>query len=254
MTKAVGKLRGLAVLYSLLGMVFLWWLLSIMINRPILPSPKEVSLALFREMATGEVLGHFLWSLYRVLAGTALAVLTAVPIGLILGQSERADKAFSPVIYILYPIPKVVFLPIIILFFGPGDLSKILIISLILFFQTLVLVRDLASAVNPQLVRSVRSLGASLISLQRFVYLPAVLPGILTGLRQGIGTSVAVLYVAELFVTTKGLGYYIYLTGSTMLDYPAMYGGVLLMGFLGLGLYLIIDWAEKRMCPWKFVK
>jgi ABC-type nitrate/sulfonate/bicarbonate transport system permease component len=94
-------------------------------------------------------------------------------------------------------------------------------------------------------------LGAGRRALYRFVYLPASLPAILTALRQSIGTAVAVLYVAELFATQRGLGYYIFYTGSTLLDYPAMYAGVVAMSLLGLGLYFGVDWLERRVCPWQ---
>ncbi|MBN1260565.1 MAG: ABC transporter permease subunit, partial [Anaerolineae bacterium] len=97
---------------------------------------------------------------------------------------------------------------------------------------------------------SVRSLGAGRRALFRFVYLPASLPAILTAVRQSIGTSVAVLYVAELFATRWGLGYYIYLQGSTLFNYPAMYAGVLVMSLLGLGLYFGVDAVERRLCRW----
>jgi NitT/TauT family transport system permease protein len=79
------------------------------------------------------------------------------------------------------------------------------------------------------------------------------LPAVLTGLRQSIGTAVAVLYVAELFATQRGLGYYIFLHGSTLLDYPRMYAGVLAMSLLGLGLYFLVDGLHRRLCPWQFV-
>ncbi len=123
---------------------------------------------------------------------------------------------------------------------------------LILFFQILVLVRDQASNIRPELIQSVRSLGAGRKALFRFVYLPASIPGILTALRQSVGTAVAVLYVAELFATQKGLGYYIYLKGSNLFDYPTMYAGVVAMSVLGLGLYFVVDWLEKKLCKWQF--
>jgi NitT/TauT family transport system permease protein len=103
------------------------------------------------------------------------------------------------------------------------------------------------------LLHSVRSLGAGRRALFRFVYLPASLPAILTALRQSIGTAVAVLYVAELFATQRGLGYYIYIQGSTLFNYPNMYAGVLAMSLLGLSLYFIVDWLHHRLCPWQFV-
>ena len=187
-----------------------------------------------------------------MLASTLLSVALAVPAGLVLGQSERMNRLFSPVVYLLFPVPKVVLVPVLLLFFGVGDLPKIMIIFLILFFQILVLVRDQAAGLRPELLLSVRSLGAGRRALFRFVYLPASLPAILTALRQSIGTAVAVLYVAELFATRYGLGYYIYFNGSTLLNYPRMYAGVLAMSGLGLGLYFITDWLHRRLCPWQF--
>lgn len=200
----------------------------------------------------GDLLGHFQASLWRVIASTLLAIALAAPVGLVLGQSKQLNSLFSPLIYLVYPVPKVVFVPIVLLFLGLGDSPKIVIIFLILFFQVLVLVRDQAAALRPELIQSVRSLGAGRRALFRFVYLPASLPAILTALRQSVGTAVAVLYVAELYATQKGLGYYIYLNGSTLLNYPAMYAGIVAMSLLGLGLYFSVDWLEKRLCPWLF--
>jgi NitT/TauT family transport system permease protein len=239
------------LLLAALGIALLWQVAALLLRRPILPGPLLVMQVLISELGNG-LLGHALASLWRVVAGMALSVLAAVPAGLVLGQSSRMDRIFSPLIYLLYPIPKVVFVPIVLLFLGIGDAAKIAIIFLILFFQIVVLVRDQAASLPPQLLQSLRSLGAGRRALFRFVYLPASLPAILTALRQSIGTAVAVLYIAELFATTKGLGYYIYYQGSTLLNYPAMYAGVVAMSLLGLGLYFAVDRLERVLCPWKF--
>lgn len=240
------------LLLATLALLALWQLAAMLVNRPILPSPVEVAVVFVQELGNG-LMGHFLASLWRVVASIVLAILLAAPAGLALGQSKRANAIFAPVIYILYPIPKVVFVPIVMLFLGVGDLAKIVVIFLILFFQILVLVRDQASSLRPELIQSVRSLGAGRMALFRFVYIPASIPGVLTALRQSIGTAVAVLYIAELFATQKGLGYYIYLNGNTLFNYPAMYAGVVAMSILGLGLYFSVDWLERRMCPWLHV-
>jgi ABC-type nitrate/sulfonate/bicarbonate transport system permease component len=238
------------VIASLVLLVF-WQAVSMLVNRNILPSPFVVGVVFTQELGHG-LPEHFIASLWRVIASMAVAVLLAAPAGLAIGQSKKLSRIFSPVIYLLYPIPKVVFVPIILLFFGIGDLAKITIIFLILFFQIVVLVRDQASNIAPQLISSLRSLGAGRRALFRFVYLPATLPAILTALRQSVGTAVAVLYVAELFATQKGLGYYIYYNGNTLMNYPAMYSGVVAMSLLGLGLYFGIDWLEHKLCPWQF--
>ncbi len=244
-------MRRRDLLIATITLIIIWQFLSWVIKRPILPSPYEVARAFPAEIQNGLV-DHFLVSLWRVIASTALAIVIAAPIGLILGQSKRLDKLFSPLIYLIYPIPKVIFVPIILLFLGLGDAPKITIIFLILFFQILVLVRDQAAGLRPELIQSVRSLGAGRRALFRFVYLPASLPGILTALRQSVGTAVAVLYIAELFATQRGLGYYIYLNGSTLFNYPAMYAGIVAMSLLGLGLYFSVDWVERRLCRWQY--
>lgn len=235
-----------------LGLLAVWQVAALAVNLPILPAPFKVFNVLVQELQN-DLLSHFAFSLWRVFAGMALSVLVAAPVGLAIGGSGKLNRVFSPLIYLLYPIPKVVFVPVVILFLGIGDTAKIAIMFLILFFQIVVLVRDQAAGLPPQLIQSLRSLGAGRRALFRFVYLPASLPAILTALRQSIGTAVAVLYITELSATKYGLGYYIYYHGSTLLDYPAMYAGVVAMSLLGLGMYFSVDWLERKWCQWKFV-
>lgn len=239
------------LLLGLLGLLILWQIAAWLVDNPLLPGPAEVAVVFISELNEGLAL-HFLASMWRVLASVALAILVAAPLGLILGQSKRMNRLISPIIYVLYPIPKIVFLPIILLLLGIGDVPKVFIIFLILFFQILVLVRDSALNIEPKMLMSVRSLGAGRRALYRYVYFPASLPAILTALRQSVGTAVAVLYIAELFATQRGLGYYIYLNGNTLFNYPAMYAGVVAMSLLGLGMYFSVDWLEKRLCRWKY--
>lgn len=240
------------VLLATLGLIIIWQVAAMIVHRPILPTPWVVFKVFVEELGKG-LLIHFGYSLWRVTVGTTLSVLAAAPVGLAIGGSKTWNRILSPVIYLLYPIPKVVLVPIVFLFLGIGDTAKIAILFLILFFQIVVLVRDQAANIPPQLIQSLRSLGAGRRALFRFVYFPASLPAILTALRQSIGTAVAVLYVTELFATKYGLGYYIYYNGSTLLDYPAMYAGVIAMSILGLGMYFAVDWMERKLCRWKFV-
>ena len=247
------NIRQRDILMAMAGLLIFWQLLAMALNQPVLPSPVQVAQAFAREIPRGELPEHFLVSLWRVVASLVLSIALAAPAGLALGQSPALNRIFAPIIYLTYPIPKVVLVPVVLLFLGVGDIAKIVIIFLILFFQILVLVRDQAASLRPELIQSVRSLGAGRRALFAFVYLPASLPAILTGVRQSIGTAVAVLYVAELFATQRGLGYYIYYSGSTLLDYPAMYAGIVAMSFLGAMLYLLTDRLEKVLCPWKQV-
>ncbi len=234
------------LILATVALLVLWQFAAMLLRQSILPTPIQVAVAFWQGLGNGLLL-HFAASLWRVVAGIVASVLLAVPAGLVMGQSEKVNRFFSPVLYLIYPIPKVVFVPIVFLLLGIGDLAKITLIFLILFFQILVLVRDAAVGISPQLLLSLRSLGAGRKALFRFVYLPASIPAILTALRQSIGTAVAVLYITELFATRYGLGYYIYYQGSTLLNYPAMYAGVVAMSLLGLGLYFSVDALEKRL-------
>jgi NitT/TauT family transport system permease protein len=137
------------LLYAVLALLGIWLILAWLVDQPILPSPTDVAVTFVEEIISGELPQHFAASLWRVLVSTMLAIAVAAPIGLILGQSKRLDSLFSPVIYLLYPIPKVVLVPIVLLFFGIGNFPKIVIIFMILFFQILVLVRDRAASIQP---------------------------------------------------------------------------------------------------------
>jgi ABC-type nitrate/sulfonate/bicarbonate transport system permease component len=227
-----------------------WELLSLVIARPVFPPPTKV-LVIFVQQITGDLGWHLLVSSSRVVAAITLAVLAAVPSGLGLGQIRSLNRIFSPLIYIVHPIPKIVFLPVILVLFGSGDGSKVFLIALILFFQILVVVRDEAADLRPELILSVRSVGAGRRALYRYVYLPASIPAVLTALRVSVGTAVAVLFIAETYATTSGLGYYIIVESWGALRYAQMYAGVLAMSLLGLVLYFAVDGLDRRLCPWR---
>ena len=240
------RLNIRAALIGLLMFFAIWQVLAWIIHRPIMPSPLKV-LPIFTASLFGDLGAHFLASTARVLAAIGLAVVTAVPIGLGLGQVPKVNRIFAPLIAIVYPIPKIVFLPVIYVLMGITDISKIFLIAIIIFFQILVVVRDEAANLHPELILSVRSLGAGRRALFRYVYFPASLPAVLTALRVSVGTAIAVLFIAEQSLTTYGLGYYIVVETYQVLRYPEMYAGILAMSLLGLVLYFIIYNMEQRV-------
>lgn len=246
-------MRRRDVLLAALILGVAWELVALLLNREILPAPTKVLVALVEQAPRG-LAWHFVVSAWRVVTSIVLAVAVATPAGWVLGQYPRVNRLFAPVIYLTYPIPKIVFLPIVILFLGIGDASKIAIIFLILFFQVLVVVRDASASIRPELLYSVRSLGAGRRALLRFVYLPATLPAILTAVRVSIGTAIAVLFFTESFATSAGLGYYVIVDTFQRIAYPEMYAGIVTMGILGLVLYFIVDFLEHKLCPYLFVK
>ena len=103
------------ILLATIALIILWQAAAMLVNLNILPAPTKVFVVFVEELQNGLVT-HFLYSLWRVSAGMALSVLVAAPVGLIIGGSKRLDRIFSPIIYLLYPIPKVVFVPVVLLF------------------------------------------------------------------------------------------------------------------------------------------
>ncbi|WP_163336997.1 ABC transporter permease [Desulfopila sp. IMCC35008] len=235
-----GTLVGVVMFFAL------WQMAAMLLNRPILPSPIVV-VPLFCSAIFGELGLHFLASSGRVLAAVFLATITAAPLGLALGQMPRVDRLVAPLIAIIYPIPKIIFLPVIYVLMGISDVSKITLIAIIIFFQILVVVRDEAAGLRKELILSVKSLGAGRRALFRWVYLPASLPAVLTALRVSVGTAVAVLFIAEQSLTQYGLGYYIVVETYQVLLYPEMYTGIMGMGLLGVSLYFVIYSIELKV-------
>ena len=244
------RLKFTDAIAGVLMFLLLWQILAWIIRRPIMPAPVVV-IPLFLRSIAGDLGLHLLASTGRVLAAICISVVSAVPIGLGLGQLPAADRIVAPLIAIVYPIPKIVFLPVIYVLLGITDISKIFLIALIIFFQILVVVRDEAANLHPELILSVRSLGAGRRALFRYVYFPASLPAVLTALRVSVGTAVAVLFIAEQSLTTWGLGYYIVVETYQVLRYPEMYTGILAMSLLGLVLYFIIYNLERRICRYR---
>jgi NitT/TauT family transport system permease protein len=240
------RINTQAAIIGLLMFFAIWQALAWIIRRPIMPSPLQV-LPIFGVSLFGNLGIHFLASTGRVLAAIGVAVVTAVPIGLGLGQLPKVNRIFEPLIAIVYPIPKIVFLPVIYVLMGITDISKIFLIALIIFFHILVVVRDEAANLHPELILSVRSLGAGRRALFRYVYFPACLPAVLTALRVSVGTAIAVLFIAEQSLTTYGLGYYIVVETYQVLRYPEMYAGILAMSLLGLILYFVIYNLELKV-------
>jgi NitT/TauT family transport system permease protein len=239
--KAVGYVGAVAITLAA------WELASLGFGNPALPGPVAGIGQLFAQ--AGVIWPHFLYSTYRVLASILIGLIVAAPLGLLLGRSERADAVFGPVIFLNYPIPKVVFLPVLIILLGIGSASIITLITLIVFFQILVSARDAARSIPAASVLSVRSLGANRWQVFANVVVPASMPEIFTALRISAGTAIAVLFFSETFAGSTGLGYYVF-DALGRIQYSEMFAGVLAMALLGVLLYEAIGLIESRVCRW----
>lgn len=238
-------------LYGIFLVLLLWELLHLFVRSSIIPGPIE-TLVVFVTLLKGELLIHVAVSLYRILFAILLSILIGLPIGLWVGLDQRVDRFLSPIVYILYPIPKIAFLPVFLVLFGLGDRSKIILIITIIVFQILLAARDGTKEIPKELFDSAKSLGLRQGQIYTNLILPALLPRMISALRISIGISISTLFFAENYATHYGIGYFI-MNSWVMVDYLGMFAGIIAISFLGIGIFKGIDFLERRLCPWLFL-
>ncbi|AIQ54510.1 ABC transporter permease [Paenibacillus sp. FSL R7-0331] len=239
----------LRLLFVFAGMNLVWYVVYLLMNHPILPSPGSVYKAML-QLEGHEVLLNVGYSLLRILEGVLLALLIGLMIGLLMGRSPLWNKLLDPVVYLTYPIPKIALLPVVMLFFGLGETSKVLMIMLILLFQIIISVRDGIKAIPETTYDVLTSIGAS--SMQKFwnVTLPGALSVILSTIRVSLGTAISVLFFTEIYGTEHGMGFFI-MDAWLRLDYPEMYAGIMLFSLVGFVLFLLVDLLDYWFMKWR---
>lgn len=218
-------------------------MLAVLVASPALPTPFETIPDIADNIYS--IVPQFGISLYRIAVSMLIGTAIGAPIGLAMGRSKFGDRYITPIFYILYPVPKIVFLPVLFVLFGLGGEAKIILISIAVFFQMVVTMRDSAYNIDGSLIASMRSLGASRIQIFFSVVVPATLPSLFNGLRITTGTAVAILFISEWMAGSSGLGYFI-MHAWSLLEYSKMFAGIVAMGIMGVLLYETFDILEKR--------
>lgn len=236
------------LLYGTSLVIAFWYLFHILIDSPVIPSPYYTFAELWLLIQKG-LLVHLLVSVARIFVAMIIATFFGVSLGLFIGLHERFDALIAPVIYLLYPIPKIAFLPVFMILFGLGNTPKILLITSVILFQILVTTRDSIKGLSKELFYSIYSLGANKWQVYQHLVIPAVLPKLFTALRISIGTSIAVLFFAENFATKYGIGYFI-MDSWIRVNYVEMFAGIVAISVLGLTLFKLIDVLEAMFCKW----
>ena len=228
----------------------LWYLAHLVLRQPFLPNPITVLTVCADMLANGLLSAHIAASLKRITLGIFFGIAFAVPAGLMLGFSSKADAYAGAVFDFLYIVPKVVFLPVIVVTMGIKDTPKIFLIALVMFFQQTIVVRDAVRKVPAEFLSYFKTLGASAPQIIRRLLLPFCIPDIMTALRSSLGACIALLFIAENFASSAGLGYFI-TKCMDQRNYEAMYAGITVLALIGNILYAAIGMAEKRLCRWK---
>lgn len=237
---------------SIFLILIIWELicLSGLVSALYLPAPSAIIITGYEMIASGEIFANAKASLYRIVFGFVIGSAAGIMIGLATGFSRLAEAVGNPIIYALYPVPKIALLPLIILWLGIGELSKVTIISLGVFFPVVINTFSGVKNVDHLLIKAAVSFRASRLSLIRKVILPGALPVVFAGLKLAAGTSLLLLVAAEMIAAKEGLGAMILHYGDLMLTTKLMVG-VLTLSLLGVLFNHGLNWIEKKVIPWR---
>jgi NitT/TauT family transport system permease protein len=214
------------------------------------PAPSTIMATFSKMISSGEILSHLFISLQRIGWGFALGAIPALILGLAMGLFRWLRTVLDPLVAFAYPIPKSSILPLIMLIFGLGEMTKIVTVALGVFF--LVLINTIAGVrnINPIYLDAAKNFGAGYIDTIIHVALPGALPLIFTGLKLGLGAGLILIVIAEMVGARNGLGYLIWESWQAF-AVARLYVGLAVIGLLGYLSTILMDELEKRLVPWK---
>ena len=213
-----------------------------------IPSPKSTVEELIK-LLKNNFLYDILFSAYRIFLSIFFSLLIGVPLGILIGMSKVFDKILSPLIYLLYPVPKIAFLPVFMVLFGIGNKSKVILMVTIIIFQILIVTRDGVKNIDKDIMVAAKVMKFNTLDMIFKIIIPAIAPDIFSSLRVSIGIAISALFFSENYATEYGVGYFI-MNAWSMVDYKGMFAGVLALSILSLIIFKIIDIFEKKICKW----
>lgn len=242
-TLTVGVIIGLWALasaYALVSPVFL-------------PSPRQVVIALYNLVVTGFVdatlAEHVGASLYRIFGALIASILIGIPAGLAIGTSRVGRGILDPIVEFLRPLPPLAYLPLVIIWVGIGEASKITVIALSMLPSIILSTSAGVRAVSKDHINAARSLGASKAQVLREVVLPSAVPSILTGIRIALGAGWTTLVAAELVAATSGIGFMIQ-SAAQFLVTDIVIAGIIVIALIAIVLEYVARLIERRLVPW----
>ena len=230
---------------AIAALLIVWFVAAHRQTSGLFPDPLQVLLGLAELMRRGLLAKYVVASLFRVTWGYSLAVVTAIPLGLLLGWYRRGEMALNPLIQLLRPISPLAWIPISILWFGVGDLAAIFLIFLASFLPLTVAAMNAVRNVPPTLLRAGRNFGLSNPRLLVEVILPATLPQLIVALRISLGIAWLVVVAAEMIAVNSGLGFLIVDARNAGNRYDLVVAAMVMIGLIGLVLDLGMRQLEK---------
>ena len=239
-------------LVGVLGLIIVWYLAywARIVDPVLLPSPDATFVALWKGMTGGRLLYDFTQTVIRTFTAIAVASVIAIPLGIVLGSSERLYRSVEFVIDFFRSTPASAMFPLFLVIFGVGNATKIYVAS---FGAALVILFNVAYGVmNARKTRilAARVMGASRWQVMKDVVLMESLPQTFVGLRNGVSLALVIVVVAEMFIgSVDGLGFRVF-EAQQLFDMPDMYAAIFAAGALGYGLNILFLLIEKSFVHW----
>jgi len=234
----------------LLLVVVIWQLASLRGLPEYVLSPLQIARFFVEALGTAELYEHIGASLARSLPGFAIGSFFGAALGLAAGVARWFDRMLSPAVFLTYPVPKIVMLPIFMLWFGIGDLSKVLIIALACFYPVFINAYYGVKATRTILVWSALNMGASQAQVFRRVVVPSAAPMIFASMRVSLALSFIVMFAAEMINSRSGLGHLIRIAENS-LRFDLMYVSLLSIAILGYAGDRLVRLAHARLLAWQ---
>jgi NitT/TauT family transport system permease protein len=245
------RLYVLIALSSFVLWLFVWWAVTALelIDPLFLPGPGAVLRRFWLWLRDGELIQDAGISTFRVMAGFLASAVIALPLGLFIGAYQPVRAFFEPLLEFARYLPAVAFVPVVLLWTGIGEASKITVIWIGTFFQMVIMLsEDVARVPLPQ-IEAARTLGAKGREVVLLVLLRSAMPAMFDTLRITLGWAWTYLVVAELVAANSGLGYAI-LKAQRFLQTDRIFVGIIVIGLIGLGTDQLLRWVHRRMFPW----
>lgn len=247
-----GSASRLATRYALvLGFLTIWEAAARFgtINASIFPAPDQIAQAMWKGLTSGTLRADIAISLQRSGTAFALAVLSGIPLGLIMGRFRPIESALDPILQLFRQTSALALYPVFILIFGLGETSKVFVIFWATFFPILLATIGGVKEVDRKLIEMARTYGASEATIFRRVILPASVPQIFVGLRLSATTALLLLIAAEMIGANKGLGFTV-LNAQYNFEIPTMFAAIFLLAFLGLAANALLVRLQAKLCRW----
>jgi NitT/TauT family transport system permease protein len=232
--------------------VGIWYAVALsgFINPSLVPTPHRVAWRFWELLTTARLPLDILMSTERVVLGVALGIAAAVPVGFVLGWYRNVRMFIDPLMNFFRALPPIALIPLVIVYFGIGEIAKIVVLFYASFFAGVIVMYEGIAQISPIYVRVSKTLGASDAEIFRKVIVPLTVPHLLTALRVALGVAWATLVASELIAAQQGLGALIQ-NASSFFQLDIIYVGIICIGLIALAMDLVLRAVARRLVAWQ---